>query len=103
LGLSLYRCACCGNIFSSNEILRSHQNSQHLCRDTYRSDAVNPQISHEKDLTAGYIPPNVLKLPVLPLIETERTVSAFEYKLPMTPRLFDLLYKEECAGINNTD
>jgi uncharacterized C2H2 Zn-finger protein len=93
LDVKLYRCTDCEIIFNSSEKYFAHKKkpkSNTLLNQSQAWDSLNQCICQAK---IEYIPPNILKLPVLPPIESERKYLAYQYKLSMTPSLYDLLCK----------
>ncbi|OMJ91790.1 hypothetical protein SteCoe_5571 [Stentor coeruleus] len=90
LDAGIYKCPCCNTYFTSLEIYLSHYKNCKL-NDSIQlngSFILSSQFNCENN---QYFPPNLLKLPVLPLIEKERSDCAYRYKLPMTAKLFDFL------------
>lgn len=90
LDAELYKCPCCDTFFTSLEIYLSHYKD---CKSddsikSSKSFILSPQFNCEN---YQYFPANILKLPVLPPIEKERSELAYRYKLPMTAKLFDFL------------
>lgn len=118
---SVFQCyyECCSKTFRNQVYLVTHINTQHLqaevlycdlCDVVFKSEfkfkrhikrhelkksqkkgSSNLLLNFTLNLNFEYIPPNLLCLPVLPAIENERSRCAFDYKLPLTVRVYDLL------------
>ena len=89
LQVTVLRCENCESLFNSDEDLRNHTK-------THKDFNKIGKISHNSLSNINlfdyeYITPNILSLPVLPLIEPDRSAKAFEYKLPLTVRLYESL------------
>lgn len=91
LQIKAYRCDMCGQIVSSEEEYALHYEK---CSSKHVKMTKSSGLLSNFTLNSNfkYTPPSLLNLPVLPAIENERTRCAFQYKLPMTVRVFDLLH-----------
>jgi uncharacterized C2H2 Zn-finger protein len=89
LSIELVRCPSCEEILASSEGLVSHISALHQPKFGFNAfrEGGEELCQSEKFFSE----PNILQLPVLPLIEAERSVEAFSYKLPMNVKLYDLL------------
>ena len=83
------KCEMCDEYFESEESFLKHK------RDGLKSKDLSPSCGFlEKfKLFQGneYIPPDILTLPVLPPISEERTRDAFQYKMPLSVKIYESL------------
>lgn len=91
LQIKAFRCEMCGQIVSSEEEYLIHYEK---CSSKHQTTPKSSGLFSNFTLSppSKYIPPSLLNLPVLPAIEKDRSRCAFQYKLPMTVRVFDLLH-----------
>lgn len=89
LQTKVLRCQNCELIFNSDEDLRNHTIAHKTLNKSGKIS--HNSLSNINLFDYEYITPDILSLPALPLIEPERSVKAFEYKLPLTVRLYESL------------
>jgi hypothetical protein len=90
LSSTVIRCERCELHFNSEEAFKVHTkiHKNQLKQDQSEKSTLSTfNIFDEYE----YIPPNILSLPILPLIESARSAKAFEYKLPLSVKLYELL------------
>lgn len=89
LKTKVVKCEMCYEFFESEESYLKHKRDVLKKKDNIQGCGFLEKFR----LYEGndYIPPDILTLPVLPPISDERTRDAFQYKIPLTVKIFESL------------
>lgn len=92
------KCEICGCYFDSDESYEMHKEievgSRCCVKDGFFLSRFEIGESFE------YSPPDILSLPVLPPISDDRTRGAFQYKLPLSVKVFERLTSSNLSESN---